>query len=916
VWRRDAPVAQRKELNKMKKESRAPEWQRRFLAVGLALAAVAPLTAQDRPDAKPESITETPAYHHDVSPPLRDIPEVPVMLKPLHVMIEPGGLPFKAWKQTDPVVQDFLAPEVMPAPILNFDGVPFPGVACNCAPPDTNGEVGATQYLQIVNQGFQVFNKTTGASQLGPLDIQTVWSGFGGLCETSGFGDPVALYDQMANRWLISQFAGSSVPTDECVAISQTSDATGAWFRYAFHLGSNFFDYPKFGAWPDGYYMSMNVFNTSGTAFLGPQPFVFDRASMLTGAAATFITPGLQSTALGSLIPGDLDGPLAPPAGAPNPWMSTELPTWKLYRFHVDWGTPANSTFTLGGNLTPAGYSTFGGSVPQLGGEGLDSLADRPMFRLAYRRFADNHEALTANLTVASGGVAGVRWFEINHATSGTPAFTQQGTYQPDSTYRWMGSVAMDGAGNLAVGFSASSASIHPEIRYAGRLAGDPAGTLGQGEATLFAGSGSQVSTSGRWGDYSDLTVDPVDDCTFWYTTEYYQTTSSFNWRTRIGNFKFDACGTADFTLGASPASQSVCAGTNAVYTVNVGSVSGFSNNVTLAAAGNPGGTTTSFVPNPVTPPGASTFTVGNTAGASAGTSTITIAGSASGSGGHSVDVDLTIVVGNPSAPVLVSPMNGTNTTTSTPTFQWNAAAGADSYLLEVDDSPDFSSPVYSNTVSGTSDTPPSPLPAGVPLYWRVTADNACGGTVSQVFHFAVGGQVQLCNNPNLAIPDNVPAGVTDTMTIPSGPTIPDLNITLNVTHTFVGDLRFTLSHNGGAAVDFFDRPGYTGTGFGCGGDNVDVMADDQGPDTPIENQCSNLPAISGDAVGGDPPNSSLLAAFNGQSLAGTWVINASDNAGADTGTLNQWCLVVPDTMPFLDGFETDDTSRWSATVP
>jgi hypothetical protein len=204
----------------------------------------------------------------------------------------------------------------MPATSLNFDGVPFPGVGCNCAPPDTNGEVGATQYVQIVNEGYQVFNKTTGASQLGPSGVSTLWSGFGGVCQSNGNGDPVVLYDQIANRWIVSQFAGVSVPTDECIAVSTTSDATGSYNRYDFHLGSNFFDYPHLSVWPDAYYMSMNVFNSSGTAFLGPQPFAFDRARMLLGLPATFVTTGVTGGSNEDVyLPSDLDGAIPPPRG-------------------------------------------------------------------------------------------------------------------------------------------------------------------------------------------------------------------------------------------------------------------------------------------------------------------------------------------------------------------------------------------------------------------------------------------------------------------------------------------------------------------------------------------------------------------------------------------------------------------------
>jgi len=384
------------------------------------------------------------SYHNDTSAPLRSMRATPLVpARESEASPNPRAVSqHQNVRDAATQTQQFAAN--MPAPGLNFNGIPFPGVACNCAPPDTNGEVGATQYVQIVNEGFQVFNKSTGASVLGPVGISTVWNGFGGVCQTTGDGDPVVLYDQLANRWLISQFAGSPVPTDECIAVSTTSDATGSWNRYAFHLGSDFFDYPHLGVWPDAYYMSMNVFNSAGTAFLGPQPFAFNRAAMLAGTPGTFVTTRNSSvfnSANDAFLPGDVDGSTAPPAGAPEPFlMSGTASTWKLWRYHVDFGTPANSTFTLAGNLTPAGYTvlcpTTRSCVPQLGTTSrLDAIGDRGMFRLAYRRFADGHEALVGNQTVSSGGVAGIRWYELNHATSGTPAFTQQSTYQPDTTW-------------------------------------------------------------------------------------------------------------------------------------------------------------------------------------------------------------------------------------------------------------------------------------------------------------------------------------------------------------------------------------------------------------------------------------------------------------------------------------------------
>jgi uncharacterized repeat protein (TIGR01451 family) len=543
--------------------------------VARSASTVAPVVGHGRPG----RMTVGRSYRNDRSRPLWLAPAKPLSHRPEREA-NANPSPVSRHRDAPDTVRhtEQFAPN-MPSTTLNFDGIAFPGVGCNCAPPDTNGEVGATQYVQIVNQGFQVFNKSTGVSLLGPTDVATVWSGFGGVCETSGFGDPVVVYDQLADRWVISQFAGAvDVATDECVAVSTSNDATGTWNRYGFHLGSDFFDYPKLGVWPDGYYLTMSVFDGSTSDFLGPQPFALDRSAMLAGNPATFLTTtAVRSSSNDLLLPADLDGSTPPPAAAPEPFlMSGQAATWKLWRFHADFATPANSTFTLGGNLTPAAYSALcpaGPCVPQLGtSDALDSLGDRGMFRLAYRNFGD-HEALVGNQSVLAGGVGAIRWYEIGNATSGSPAFTQQSTYQPDTTWRWMGSAAMDHDGNLAIGFSASNAAINPQIRYAGRLAADAANTLARGEAHLFNGTGSQRGTNGRWGDYSDLTVDPVDDCTFWYTNEYYSTTSTFNWRTRIGAFKFPSCSPsagAQLALGNTTDAPTVSAGSQIGFTVSL----------------------------------------------------------------------------------------------------------------------------------------------------------------------------------------------------------------------------------------------------------------------------------------------------------------------------------------------------------
>jgi hypothetical protein len=428
---------------------------------------------------------------------------------------------------------------------VGFSG-PQGSFSPDAAPPDTNGAIGATQYVQWVNESFAVFDKTTGAVVYGPVKGNTLWSGFGGVCETQNDGDPIVKWDRIANRWVMMQFAvPSGGPYYQCVAVSQTADATGAWNRYAFQY-TNFPDYPKAGVWPDAYYVTFNMF--SGNSFAGPRLCAYDRTAMLNGAAATQQCVQL-STSYGSVLPADLDGATLPPAGAPNYMLSKASSSLNMWKMHVDWATPANTTLSAAINIPVTAFNAACGGgtcIPQAGTrQQLDSLADRLMYRLAYRNFGD-HESLLANHSVAIGTrkrdtYAGVRWYELRNLSATTPTVYQQSTYAPDSTFRWLGSIAMDKMGNIALGYSASSSTMKPAIRYATRLATDPLNTLSN-ETTMVQGGGAQLTNLSRWGDYSAMTVDPADDCTFWYTNEYLKADGTFNWSTRIGSFKIAGC--------------------------------------------------------------------------------------------------------------------------------------------------------------------------------------------------------------------------------------------------------------------------------------------------------------------------------------------------------------------------------------
>ena len=602
--------------------------------------------------------------HWDVSPPLRDMKLIPPMYPELEaheVKHLPRRYPPADLAATgDPARQ--AAPggtEVSGTVGLNFDGVGvgLGGFSPNGAPPDTVGAAGSTQYVQWVNTSFAVFNKSNGALVYGPANGNTLWQGFGGRCESDNDGDPIVVYDKAANRWVMTQFSVSASPFYQCIAVSTSTDATGSYRRFSYQF-TDFNDYPKTGVWPDGYYITYNMFNAAGTAFLGAKVCAYDRGQMLSASGIPAPQQCFQlSSAYGGLLPSDLDGATPPPAGSPNYVLAfddTNLNGLNLWKFHVDWANAANSSLTGPTKITTASFTPAcngGTCVPQSGTtQKLDSLADRLMFRLAYRNFG-GHESLVVNHSVNVSGASGVRWYEIRNP-GGTPTVFQQSTFSPDATYRWMGSVAQDKDGNMLLGYSASSSSIKPRVRYTGRLASDPVNTM-QAENEMFAGAGAQTSSLSRWGDYSAMTVDPGDDCTFWYTQEYLKANGSFNWSTRIGSFKFPSCGAAppnpDFGISAAPAALSVAQGASGTSNITVTSLNGFAGSTSLTASGLPAGVTASFSPGSVTPPAggsaSSTLTLTASASASLGTSSVTVTGT-SGSLSHSTAVALTITSG------------------------------------------------------------------------------------------------------------------------------------------------------------------------------------------------------------------------------------------------------------------------------
>jgi hypothetical protein len=559
------------------------------------------------------------AVQFDVSPPLRTIAPLAPGKGQLREN-ENRDLPPQASrnaKAVDTVVQKLLGPLAIPTPSISFDG---PSNISGVSPPDPNGEVGPNHYVVMTNLSFQIFSKT-GTSLFGPAANNTLWAGFGGPCQVENSGDPVVLYDQLADRWLLSQFTSAGPNFYNCVALSQTSDPTGTYYRWAFTTGTNFPDYPKYGMGPSAYYISTREFQGVNGPFQGVGAYATNRAQMLAGnpnpQVISFLAPPSPAYTVGDgLLPADLDGTTLPPAGNPEYYAGTmdnngpygaPQDAITLWKFHVDFATPANSSFTLANTLPTAPFnSAFPCSpgardcIPQpMTSQKVDvqSIRQRPLFRLAYRNMG-TYESLVTNQSVDAGAgpgsdIAGVRWYELRSPNS-SPVIYQQGTYAPgltDGIHRWMGSIAMDHNGNIALGYSASSTTVFPSIRYTGRLAGDPLGQMPQGEASIMVGSGSQTG-SARWGDYTDMTVDPVDDCTFWYVNQYLPTTSPVGWRTRIGAFKFPGCtlATPTPTVTGTPPTATATACAVSTTPVTAGFESGLGSFAAAVATCAPGG--------------------------------------------------------------------------------------------------------------------------------------------------------------------------------------------------------------------------------------------------------------------------------------------------------------------------------------
>ncbi len=561
--------------------------------IALGVLAFSPALAQQQqqpPSADPEAPRGinrglVPVVQFDISPPLRELALTePTVKEPEGERDDDPRVDFDGPlgpQDVDAEVQGETGTGEIAAPTRSFDA--FNGTD-GISPPDPVAAVGLDHVVVMANVRYAIYNKA-GALLVGPANSNTLWSGFGGACQNENAGDPIVFYDRRADRFILTQFTSVGPNFFNCMAISQTSDPTGSYYRYAISTGSNFPDYPKYGTWSNAYLISTREFTdaTASGTYLGVGAYALNRAQMLAGNASPqilsfFVPLGSTPYRIGSgLLPADVDSWTPPPAGSPAYFIGTQdngstsgapNDAINIWNFIIDFASPGNASFTLA-NILPSGSfdSLFpcapegrdcipqGGTTQKVDHQGS---RQRPLFRAAYRNFG-THESIVTNQSVDVSGISGIRWWEIRNPGT-APTIFQQSTYAPgvsDDIHRWMGSIAMDGLGNIALGYSASSSSMFPAIRYTGRYATSALNSMPLGEGVIINGTGSQTG-SPRWGDYTSMVVDPVDDTTFWYVNQYYPVSSGSGWRLRMGSFRL-----VNLAAGATSITSESCSPAN-----------------------------------------------------------------------------------------------------------------------------------------------------------------------------------------------------------------------------------------------------------------------------------------------------------------------------------------------------------------
>ena len=802
----------------------------------------------------------------------------------------------------NPNIQDITAaPAIAPTPSVAFDSLDITE-CCGTptifiTPPDPHMAAGPNHLIASVNRAFEIYDKS-GTTLVAPTTLPDFFAPLGGNCSTGG-SNPNIIFDEEADRWIITDSAGLT-----CIGVSQTADPTGSYWLYEVSGTPVFGTHTGVG---DSYIV---IGSSTGVTAL-------DKSVMYAGGA---LTPVFAS----------LGGDLNPQPLHLHGYNQGTWPSYgNIHYFVTDpddgcnisiwqWDIPSAPVVLSTIDLCTATNVPASPPVdfPQQGG--LDIQAFHWRVRGFEYRNGSGWVANSMSCDLGSGTVDCVRWQEID-LTMNPPVLAQAGVFASADEFRTFPDLAVNACDDMAVGYTKSNSMMFPSIWYTGRQSSDPPGTL-QAEAELKAGETtySQVGSLRLWGYYTSMAIDP-DGLTFWYMGEYAKSglVAPSNWGTYIGAFSYE-CNQLDFTLNATPNSLDICLPNDAVYNIAVGSQGGFNGVVDLEAMNVPTGYMPTFSMDNQPAPYTSTLTIGNTGAAPAGNYNIDVVGMGLTST-HTTTVQLNLVDGLPISPTLVLPTDGANDVGLMPTFEWTAVADASSYYLEIATDPTFNNLVYTATIAAptTMHTLGSNLDGDTLYYWRVTSSNICGaGIPSSVFTFST--LFIFCSNPNLPINDGPH---TDDLIITTTGLLADEDVSLDITHSWVGDLIVKLEHlDTGTTLTLVDQPGFPNIDptYGCNdNDLADFILDDESANGPHDDACPNTEATPAYPAGSDwDPLEAGLSVFDGEDLSGTWRLSITDVfPTADDGILNQWCI-IPTVMALAPAIAVNPDSLSSEQFP
>jgi len=798
----------------------------------------------------------------------------------LHEKTNPNALPLGL----DPVLQKNYNLRTTRSVNASFEGGDF----TNVNPPDPTIAVGPNHVVQMVNHAdgaeIQIYDKTG--------NILSASSFMDAITGIPGAGDPIAIYDHLVDRWVLTEFG--DVGNRLIFMVSTTPDPLGSYFIYEFE--TPFFpDYPKYALWPEMYVVTSNEDDVQAV-------YGVDRAKLLAGDNTATMQrfadlERFQSLNFQAATPVNLSGATLPDAAAPgivmriadDGWTGVSEDRLEIWELSVDFNDPANSALVGPLNLMPepfdtelCGFTSFS-CVQQPSGPNLDPLREVLMNRIHYRNFGTHETIVATHVTDVDGNDrTGVRWYELRRLVGGDWDIYQQGTFAPDdSESRWMSSIAINEDGSMVLAYNVSSSTTFPSLRYTGRTFCDELGTMPIAETSIIEGSASNGSN--RYGDYNDISIDEGDG-TFWFTGEY---NPGSNWSTRIANLEIDLLCDV-FKLSTTKDSDKICLGDASVdYTIDIEFLGTYNAPVDLSVEGLPAGVTAVFAPATVNSAGAAVLTITET-NLAPGTYTFTVKGIGGGLEDE-ITLELLHIETLPSQIILGDPADGATEVIYNGSLSWTADPIAEDYLLEVATDMNFNTVIVSEPVDAASYDYTSSLDPSATYYWRVTGRNICGnGPTSEIWSFTIQDVMLSCDEVS---PSNVPLNILDDQTVTAnvpvsiGGTITDVNVSLlNITHTYIGDLEVTLVSPAGTAVTIFSRS--------CGtAENILAGYDDDAADSPP------CPPVDGQIY--IPANA--LSAFNGENSNGNWELRINDNAPNDQGILNAFTLEVCTVRPVIN---------------